>query len=97
MLDNYPFIIRSTLDIDMINITIDQTTEDEIPLNNCIELLHEILVNSVNYQDMIAIFNLVFTGKEEDCKEVNEHFLGESANPSERVKQLLTESLIIEA
>ena len=95
MVENYPFVIRLNLDIDMINITIDHTGEDEAPLNNCFDLLHEIIESSVFYEDIVKIFNLAFKGEESICKEVKDFFYGEHDKPAIRIKEILNEVKLI--
>lgn len=90
MIENYPFVIRLNLDIDMINIAIDHTNEDEQPLNNCLDLLHELIESSVNYSDVVEIFNLAFKGQEETCKEIKDFFYSAHQKPADRVQELLS-------
>jgi NADP oxidoreductase coenzyme F420-dependent len=95
MMDNYPYVVRPSLDIDIINITIDQTTEEEVPLDNCLELLHEIIYNSANYQDIVSTFNLAFTGTQEKSS-VNKYFLSDDQTHSEVIKKNLVSTGILE-
>ena len=95
MVENYPYVVRLNLDIDMISITIDHTGEDEAPLNNCFDLLHEIIESSVTYDDIVRIFNLAFKGQEIMCKEVKEFFYGEHDKPALRIKEILNEFKLI--
>ena len=89
MVENYPFITRLNLDIDMINITIDHTNEDEQPLNNCLDLLHELIESSINYSEVLQVFNLAFKGQEEICKEIQDFFYATHQKPADRIKELL--------
>ena len=95
MVENYPFVIRLNLDIDMVNITIDHTGEDEAPLNNCFDLLHEIIESSINYEDIVKIFNLAFKGEESVGKQLKDFFYGEHDKPANRIKEILNEFKLI--
>lgn len=95
MIDNYPFLLRTFLNVDMINLAIDQTADEEVPLKNCIELLHEILVTSVDCDEICKVFSLVFTGKAE-CEEVKKYFLDDKASYSEKAKEVMLEYKIID-
>jgi hypothetical protein len=96
MLEGYEFVLRMALDIDLINITIDNTGEEEVPLQNCLELLHEIAVSSVNYGQTAGILNTAFTGQVEIHAEVKKHFFGDAENPADRIKEMISNLNIIE-
>ena len=96
MMDNYPFVIRTVLDVDIINLTIDHTADEEIPLKNCIDLLHEILANSVDVQEVNKVFYMAFTGKDEVHEDIYGHFYGDTESYSVRAKQILAEYKLID-
>ena len=94
MLD-YNFVIRCTLDVDMINATIDLTSEEETPLNNCLALLHEIIVNSTNYDETINTFNFAFKGRQELDEDIKKFFVRTLEPPVESVKAMIAEFGIV--
>jgi hypothetical protein len=95
MIESYPIVIRLNLDVDMIGITIDHTGEDELPLNNCFELLHEIIESSVSYDDVVRVFNLAFKGQEVVTEEIHQFFYGDHQKPATRIREILEEYKLV--
>ncbi|OMJ70487.1 hypothetical protein SteCoe_31532 [Stentor coeruleus] len=94
MLDNYPCVIRLALDIDLINVTIDKTTDEEVPLHNCMHAINEILVKSVKLSELLYTYSLAFTGKENFSDQVMEFFGDDEGKYCEKAQELLKEFMI---
>ena len=69
-------MVRLELDIDMINIPIDHTTENELSINNCSWFIHEIIDSSAYREDVVRIINLDSKGPKESISKLKSSLIG---------------------
>lgn len=82
--DNYPFILRSHIDVEMMNKTIFSVSEDVSALSVCLENLPSHLVSCYDdLQILFEVYNVVFYGTQDIHNETIEFFCGSNDLPIE--------------
>ncbi|CAG9324866.1 unnamed protein product [Blepharisma stoltei] len=84
--DNYPFILRSYIDVDLINKIIASFPEEISPLSICIENLPSHFARTANdVRTFFEVFNAVFYGAQDIRDEIIEFFCGAVTEEGEYV------------